>query len=112
MEASARSSLMLLQKFSNVLIQYAQFTSQNLTIIKDKDGSLSNSELNDFHMVVNGSPIEESTIDFLLTNCESDDKGLTLNGFIGFYVAQTAGDPDETWKDLGNLGYDRELNKF
>eukprot|EP01127_Copromyxa_protea_P012674 TRINITY_DN3323_c0_g1_i1.p1 TRINITY_DN3323_c0_g1~~TRINITY_DN3323_c0_g1_i1.p1 ORF type:complete len:222 (+),score=74.23 TRINITY_DN3323_c0_g1_i1:29-694(+) len=78
----------------------------------DKDEILSDAELNEFHKVVNGTPIDEVTVEFLKSNCESTEKGITLKGFISFYVAQTAGEPDETWKDLGNLGYNKDLNRI
>jgi len=75
----------------------------------DGDGCLSDAELNEFHLVVNEAPIERETIEFLHSHFEATETGLTLDGFISFYVAQTTGDAEETWKDLGRLGYSKDL---
>jgi len=92
-------------EFQNVLTQiFNRFD-------KDKDGALSQHELDTFHRVVNGTPISPSTVKFLLDHFDVNHKGLTLTGFIGFYVSQTVGDAEETWKDLTKLGYDRQLTK-
>ena len=37
---------------------------------------------------------------------------LTESGFITLMLQQTAGDPNETFKDLEKLGYDSTLSKI
>jgi len=56
--------------------------------------------------------MEVSTLRFLHQHFECDkNKSLTLTGFLNFYISQTLGDVNETWKDLKNLGYDSDLNR-
>jgi len=38
------------------------------------------------------------------------NRSLTLNGFVHFYISQTMGSAEETWKDLTALGYNSELS--
>jgi len=59
---------------------------------------------------VNDCPAPLSTINFLLNNFEATPKRyLTRAGFLSFYISQTIGDTEETWKDLAKLGYNRAL---
>uniref|UniRef100_A0A6B2L8Q4 EF-hand domain-containing protein n=1 Tax=Arcella intermedia TaxID=1963864 RepID=A0A6B2L8Q4_9EUKA len=77
---------------------------------KDKDGHLSLKELDSFHRVVNGSPIAQSTVQFLMDNFDSSPQGLSSDGFTGFYIGQTIGDVSETIKDLKQLGFNADLS--
>lgn len=49
-------------------------------------------ELDAFSLVVNGRPIDAKTIQFLRSHFHTNRKGhLTLEGFLDFYLSQTAG---------------------
>jgi len=104
----------------DLLIHEGEPTMQFQTVLteifkrfdKDKDNALSQRELDAFHRVVNGSPISAQTVKFLFDHFDVSNKGLTLIGFVGFYMSQTIGDREETWKDLGQLGYDKDLNRI
>jgi len=101
----------------DLLIHEGEPTSKFQTVLteifnrfdKDNDNSLSQHELDAFHRVVNGTPISAQTVKFLFDHFDVSNKGLTLIGFIGFYMSQTIGDRQETWKDIGQLGYDKDL---
>jgi len=79
---------------------------------KNKDEALSPTELDAFTRFVNGQPINKQTIRYMKENLDwAPNKGLTQEGFFQLYVAQTIGDPNETWEDLDKLGYNKDLQK-
>jgi len=76
----------------------------------NKDGALDKSELNTFHLTVNGEPLKDASFQVLTENLECNSSGaLTLNGFKNFYHLQTLSDSNETLKDLKALGFDSDL---
>ncbi|ORZ23886.1 hypothetical protein BCR41DRAFT_319943 [Lobosporangium transversale] len=76
----------------------------------DKDGALSNKELDAFAKDTNGDVFDEDTRTEIKEFLDLDDKGqLTLKGFLQMYNLQTSSEPQETWKDLQKHGYDTKL---
>jgi len=56
-----------------------------------KDETWTDKALSDFHLAVNGTPIADTSIGFLKENFETNANNLlTHNGFVGFYVYQSA----------------------
>jgi Ca2+-binding EF-hand superfamily protein len=77
---------------------------------RDGDGGLNRSELNNFWQTVNGEPIDKQSLQFLQRHFEHDRRGrLTHTGLLQLFLSQTAGNPQETWKDLLKLGWDNHL---
>jgi len=67
-------------------------------------------DLQSFALATNGRKFTKDELNEVRMNLEHDDKGrLTCQGFMCFYHLQTTSHPDETWKDLKKLGYDKEL---
>jgi Ca2+-binding EF-hand superfamily protein len=96
----------LTEKFKNVLIEI--FTRFD----EDKDGSLSDKELDAFTTACNGTILSADEKQDIKTHFQKDDKGnLTQEGFLEMYHMQTSADPKETWKDLKKLGYNKKLEK-
>ncbi len=59
---------------------------------EDKDGAWNNKELDTFYRTVNGNPIDKKTVMFLKQHFSINKKGfLTEEGFMEFYLSQTAG---------------------
>ncbi|GJJ77318.1 hypothetical protein EMPS_09677 [Entomortierella parvispora] len=76
----------------------------------DKDGALSNAELDAFAKDTNGDVFDEDTRTEITEFLDLDDKGqLTKKGFLQMYNLQTSSEPEETWKDLQKHGYDSSL---
>ncbi|KAG0208051.1 hypothetical protein BGX28_000871 [Mortierella sp. GBA30] len=76
----------------------------------DKDGALSNAELDAFAKDTNGDVFDEDTRTEITEFLDLDAKGqLTLKGFLQMYNLQTSSEPEETWKDLQKHGYDTKL---
>ncbi|KAF9108960.1 hypothetical protein BGX29_000048 [Mortierella sp. GBA35] len=76
----------------------------------DKDGALSNDELDAFAKDTNGAVFDEDSRNEITEFLDLDDKGqLTLKGFLQMYNLQTTSEPEETWKDLQKHGYDTTL---
>ncbi|KAF9951393.1 hypothetical protein BGZ72_007100 [Mortierella alpina] len=76
----------------------------------DKDGALSNAELDAFARDTNGDVFDEDMRAEIDEFLDLDDKGqLTLKGFLQMYNLQTSSEPEETWKDLQKHGYDTKL---
>ncbi|KAF9123353.1 hypothetical protein BGW39_009022 [Mortierella sp. 14UC] len=76
----------------------------------DKDGALSNAELDAFAKDTNGDVFDEDARAEITEFLDLDDKGqLTLKGFLQMYNLQTSSEPEETWKDLQKHGYDTNL---
>lgn len=94
------------QKFERALEEIFERFSTNKK-------SLSDDDLNTFHVAVNGEPMPVSGFEFLKSgNFELDEnKCLTLEGFKEFYVNQTMSVPSETLSDLKKLGYNELLEK-
>lgn len=75
-----------------------------------KDGAWSPKELENFFITVNGVPPDNATKLAIKQQFKTNTKGwLLLEGFFELYLSQTAGDPQETWKDLKKLGFDELL---
>lgn len=93
------------KKFYECLVQVFDYYD------KDQDGAWNHTELNDFFKCVNNVDVDKNTEDFLRKNFAKNRKGwITKEGFLQLYLSQTAGGADETWKDLGQLGFDQLLN--
>ncbi|KAG0092776.1 hypothetical protein BGZ93_005652 [Podila epicladia] len=76
----------------------------------DKDGALSNAELDAFAKDTNGDVFDEDTRNEITEFLDLNSKGyLTLKGFLQMYNLQTSSEPEETWKDLQKHGYDTQL---
>ncbi|KAF9404836.1 hypothetical protein BGZ94_003912 [Podila epigama] len=76
----------------------------------DKDGALSNAELDAFAKDTNGDVFDEDTRNEITEFLDLNEKGyLTLKGFLQMYNLQTSSEPEETWKDLQKHGYDTKL---
>ncbi|KAG0319287.1 hypothetical protein BGZ97_002459 [Linnemannia gamsii] len=76
----------------------------------DKDGALSNAELDAFAKDTNGDVFDEDARAEITEFLDLDNKGqLTLKGFLQMYNLQTSSEPAETWKDLQKHGYDTNL---
>ncbi|KAF9914253.1 hypothetical protein BX616_008641 [Lobosporangium transversale] len=74
---------------------------------KDRDGSLSPTELSDFVYRTNGSRPPTAFLTQMGIQFGKDAKGyLTLEGFFNFFLEQTLEDPIETRRDLERHGYD------
>eukprot|EP00658_Telonema_sp_P-2_P027048 TRINITY_DN20974_c0_g1_i1.p1 TRINITY_DN20974_c0_g1~~TRINITY_DN20974_c0_g1_i1.p1 ORF type:complete len:204 (+),score=35.56 TRINITY_DN20974_c0_g1_i1:106-717(+) len=82
----------------------------------DGDGHLNESELLRYSGSVNrdGRVFDSSEMDQIRSCFEwsPEHNGLTLNGWMDMYFNQTSSDPDETWADLEQLGYNRQLELF
>ena len=79
---------------------------------KDKDGSLSSSELATFaEESGTGSSISQEERKQLGLFFEVDSSGnLTQKGFEQMYLMNTNHQPEDTWKDLEKLGYSKTLD--
>jgi len=74
---------------------------------KDKDGSLSPTELSEFVFKTNGSRPPAAFLTQMGIQFGKDAKGyLTLDGFLNFFLEQTLEDPIETRRDLEKHGWD------
>ncbi|KAJ2358895.1 hypothetical protein IWW50_003081 [Coemansia erecta] len=80
---------------------------------EDKDGMLSDTELQAFAKFTNGSEFGTDELTDIHDYLKCDERGWLLKeGFLQMYSLQTAsGDTDETWRDLKKHGYDDELQK-
>jgi hypothetical protein len=79
---------------------------------KDGDGGWTDDEFDQYHQFVNGTPINPMVIiNFKHQYGTTADGNFSLEGFVTFYVDQTIDDADETWKDLGKLGYNENLER-
>ena len=77
---------------------------------EDKDGSLSNEEIDNFAKACNGGNTLSATEKEELKNFDHTAEGnITLTGFLQMYSLQTMAAEEETWKDLKTLGYNDEL---
>ncbi|KAG0264307.1 hypothetical protein BG011_007055 [Mortierella polycephala] len=77
------------------------------TFDKDRDGSLSPSELSEFVYKTNGSRPPAAFLTQMGIQFGKDAKGyLTLEGFFNFFLEQTLEDPIETRRDLEKHGWD------
>lgn len=71
---------------------------------------LTEADLDAFSAVTNGAVLPEESKDEIREFLDTDDDGnLTLRGFIEMYHLQSDNEPEETWKDLGKLGFDDSL---
>ena len=71
---------------------------------------LTEADLDAFSTVTNGAALPQESKDEIREFLDTDDKGnLTLRGFIEMYHLQSDNEPEETWKDLGKLGFDDAL---
>lgn len=71
---------------------------------------LTEADLDAFSTATNGAALPQESKDEIREFLDTDDKGnLTLRGFIEMYHLQSDNEPEETWKDLGKLGFDDAL---
>lgn len=67
-------------------------------------------DLDTFSTVTNGAALPQESKDEIREFLDTDKDGhLTLRGFIEMYHLQSDNDPEETWKDLGKLGFSNSL---
>jgi len=94
------------KEFYEVLVKIFHFFDE------DGDGAWNSKELNTFYQTVNGVAIDKNTVLFLSQHFHKNSKGfITQKGFLEFYLSQTAGGVEETWKDLENLGFGKDLKE-
>ncbi|SPO20809.1 uncharacterized protein UTRI_00286 [Ustilago trichophora] len=71
---------------------------------------LTEADLDAFSSVTNGAALPQESKDEIREFLDADEDGnLTLRGFIEMYHLQSDNDPEETWKDLGKLGFGADL---
>lgn len=71
---------------------------------------MTEADLDAFSTVTNGSALPQESKDEIREFLDTDKDGnLTLRGFIEMYHLQSDNEPEETWKDLGKLGFDDNL---
>ncbi|CDU23851.1 uncharacterized protein SPSC_02480 [Sporisorium scitamineum] len=71
---------------------------------------LTEEDLDAFSTVTNGAALPQESKDEIREFLDTDEEGnLTLRGFIEMYHLQSDNEPEETWKDLGKLGFDDSL---
>ncbi|KAJ9476933.1 hypothetical protein PHBOTO_000598 [Pseudozyma hubeiensis] len=71
---------------------------------------LTEADLDAFSTVTNGSALPQESKDEIREFLDTDKDGhLTLRGFIEMYHLQSDNEPEETWKDLGKLGFGDDL---
>jgi len=83
----------------------------------DKDKHLSESELKTFSREANpdGREFTSDELEEMKECFDWNEKGpggvagLTLRGWQQMYIVQTTAEPEETWRDLMQLGYDGQL---
>jgi len=94
------------KEFYEVLVKIFHFFDE------DGDGAWNSKELNTFYQTVNEVAIDKNTVLFLSQHFHKNSKGfITQKGFLEFYLSQTAGGVEETWKDLENLGFGKDLKE-
>jgi hypothetical protein len=77
----------------------------------DRDGALSKAELEAFAVASKtGENLSQDEIKQLGTFFDTNESGdLTHKGFEQMYLMQTASTPEDTWRDIKALGYDKTL---
>ena len=76
----------------------------------DSSDVLTEADLDAFSTVTNGEALPQDSKDEIREFLDTDKDGhLTLRGFIEMYHLQSDNEPEETWKDLGKLGFDDSL---
>ncbi|CBQ67645.1 conserved hypothetical protein [Sporisorium reilianum SRZ2] len=76
----------------------------------DAKDVLTEADLDAFSTVTNGAALPQESKDEIREFLDTDEEGnLTLRGFIEMYHLQSDNEPEETWKDLGKLGFDDGL---
>ncbi|TKY90476.1 hypothetical protein EX895_000474 [Sporisorium graminicola] len=71
---------------------------------------LTEADLDAFSTVTNGATLPQESKNEIREFLDTDEEGnLTLRGFIEMYHLQSDNEPEETWKDLGKLGFDDSL---
>lgn len=71
---------------------------------------LTEADLDAFSTVTNGEALPQESKAEIREFLDTDKDGhLTLRGFIEMYHLQSDNEPEETWKDLGKLGFDNSL---
>lgn len=71
---------------------------------------LTEADLDAFSTVTNGATLPQESKNEIREFLDTDEEGnLTLRGFMEMYHLQSDNEPEETWKDLGKLGFDDSL---
>lgn len=71
---------------------------------------LTEADLDSFSTVTNGAALPEESKNEIKEFLDTDeDDNLTFRGFVEMYHLQSDNEPEETWKDLGKLGFDHQL---
>lgn len=67
-------------------------------------------DLDAFSTITNGAALPQESKDEIREFLDTDEENnLTLRGFIEMYHLQSDNDPEETWKDMGKLGFNNSL---
>eukprot|EP00753_Platysulcus_tardus_P013431 PLAT3679.10.p1 GENE.PLAT3679.10~~PLAT3679.10.p1 ORF type:complete len:805 (+),score=398.15 PLAT3679.10:58-2472(+) len=80
----------------------------------DLDGVLNAAELDSFMRLVEGFPIDDEVLSWLLETFDSTDGALTELGFLQCYshmLQMSGNDPERLWADLRKFGYDASLQR-
>ncbi|PWN54369.1 hypothetical protein IE53DRAFT_383065 [Violaceomyces palustris] len=76
-----------------------------------KSAILTESDLDRFATLTNGSPLSQESKQEIADLLDTDQQGnLTFEGFLSMYTLQSDNEPQETFKDLQKLGFDSRLN--
>jgi len=76
----------------------------------NKDGAWNIADSQQFAVATNGKPFTTEELNEILQHFERGESGgWTTKGFLQFYHLQSSSHPDETWKDLIKLGYNKDF---
>lgn len=74
------------------------------------DGAWNIADSQQFAVATNGKPFTTEELNEILQHFERGESGgWTTKGFLQFYHLQSSSHPEETWKDLVKLGYNKEF---
>ncbi|KAJ7343569.1 hypothetical protein DFH08DRAFT_873079 [Mycena albidolilacea] len=83
---------------------------RRVLLVPPEGAYLSKEGLDAWARDTNGAPFSEETKEELIEFLDVTDAGeLTFKGFLQIYQLQTENDEEETWRDLSNHGFDRNL---
>ncbi|KNC82120.1 hypothetical protein SARC_05589 [Sphaeroforma arctica JP610] len=110
------------QAFVDLLVDFdADFLTKRATEVltevfnrfdEDKDGFLSDKEMDAFAEVCNGEKFEDEDRDDIKNTFGSENGKFTLEGFHNLFMLQSCGRPLDTIRDLKALGYGPGLEKL
>ena len=108
---------------SKLIVDSTQLTSNCknalLSIFKDFGGeqeeALNSTQLNQLQIASNGRPLTKEQLDYAFDNYSTktcgptQERALTLKGFLDLYTKQCIEAPLDTWQELEKLGFDFNL---